>query len=95
MQRLQALSPFWAGTSVTEGSERDPSGPKPVYEPTPEERALHELTHLPKADWCESCAATRSREDIFETSKKKYDGSLVSVWISSSPEHVMKKTPKM
>ena len=45
----------------------------------PEERALHELTHLPKADWCESCTATRSREDNFETSQKKHDGSLVSM----------------
>ena len=65
--------------SIQKEFERDPSGPKPVYEPTPEERALHELTHLPKADWCESCTATRSREDNFETSKKKYDGSLVSM----------------
>ena len=65
--------------SIQKEFERDPSGPKPVYEPTPEERALHELTHLPKADWCESCTATRSREDNFETSKKKHDGSLVSM----------------
>ena len=65
--------------SIQKEFERDPSGPKPVYEPTPEERALHELTHLPKADWCESCTATRSREDNFETSRKKFDGSLVSM----------------
>ena len=65
--------------SIQKEFERDPSGPRPAYEPTPEERALHELTHLPKADWCESCTATRSREDNFETSKKKYDGSLVSM----------------
>ena len=65
--------------SIQKEFERDPNGPKPVYEPTPEERALHMLTHLPKADCCESCTATRSREDNFETSKKKYDGSLVSM----------------
>ena len=65
--------------SIKKEFERDPSGPKPVYEPTPEERALHELTHLPKADWCESCAATRSREDNFETSRKRQDGSTVSM----------------
>ena len=40
---------------------------------------MHELTHLPKADWCEICTAARSREDNFETSKKKRDGSLVSM----------------
>ena len=65
--------------SIQKEFERDPNGPKPVYEPTPEERALHKLAHLPKADWCESCTATRSREDNFETSKKKRDGSLVSM----------------
>ena len=65
--------------SIQKEFERDPSGPKPVYEPTPEERALHELTHLPKADWCESCTATRSREDNFQTSRKRQDGSLVSM----------------
>ena len=56
--------------SIQKEFERDPNGPKPVYEPTPKERALHELTHLPKADWCES---------NFAPSKKKYDGSLVSM----------------
>ena len=65
--------------SIQKEFEQDPSGPKPVYEPTPEEKALHELTHLPKADWCESCTATRSREDNFETSRKRQDGSLVSM----------------
>ena len=59
--------------------ERDPTAQRQPYEPSAEEKALHELTHLPKADWCESCTATRSREDNFETSKKKYDGSLVSM----------------
>ena len=59
--------------------ERDPTVQRQPYEPSAEEKALRELTHLPKADWCESCTATRSREDNFETSKKKYDGSLVSM----------------
>ena len=44
-----------------------------------QKRELCELTHLPKADWCESCTATRSREDNFETSRKRQDGSLVSM----------------
>ena len=43
------------------------------------DKALHELTHLPKADWCGSCTATRSREENFETSRKRQDGSLVSM----------------
>ena len=62
--------------SIQKEFERDSSAPKPMQEPTQEERALHELAHLSKADWCESCAATRSREDNFETSKKQRDGSL-------------------
>eukprot|EP00439_Symbiodinium_sp_Y106_P071004 s3839_g12.t1 len=38
---------------------REPKGEKRPEEPTEEERRKHELTHLPKADWCESCQATR------------------------------------
>ena len=30
---------------------------------SPQEKEQHELTHLPKAPWCESCTATKSRED--------------------------------
>eukprot|EP00439_Symbiodinium_sp_Y106_P035288 s5452_g4.t1 len=44
---------------------REPKGEKRPEEPTDEERRKHELPHLPKADWCESCQATRSREDNF------------------------------
>ena len=65
--------------AITKEFERDPTAQRQPYEPSAEEKALRELTHLPKADWCESCTATRSREDNFETSKKQYDGSLVSM----------------
>ena len=58
---------------------RDPKGEKRPEEPTEEERKKHELTHLPKADWCESCQATRSREDNFEVSEKTNEASLVSM----------------
>ena len=58
---------------------REPKGEKRPEEPTEEERKKHELTHLPKADWCESCQATRSREDIFEVSEKTNEASLVSM----------------
>ena len=30
---------------------------------SPQEKDQHELTHLPKAPWCEACTATKSRED--------------------------------
>eukprot|EP00439_Symbiodinium_sp_Y106_P035123 s8543_g4.t1 len=58
---------------------REPKGEKRPEEPTEEERRKHELTHLPKADWCESCQATRSREDNFEVSEKTNEASLVSM----------------
>ena len=48
-------------------------------EPTEEERRKHELTQLPKADWCTSCQATRSREDNFEVSEKTNEASLVTM----------------
>ena len=65
--------------SIQKEFEREPKGDLRQYDPTPEERAKHELTHLPKEPWCESCTATRSREDNFSVSEKKYDGSLVSM----------------
>ena len=58
---------------------REPDGEKRPEAPSEEERKKHELTHLPKADWCESCSATRSREDDFKVTEKKYEASLVSV----------------
>ena len=58
---------------------REPKGEKRREEPTEEERRKHELTHVPKADWCESCQATRSREHNFEVSEKTNEASLVSM----------------
>ena len=57
----------------------EPDGEKRPEAPSEEERKRHELTHLPKADWCESCSATRSREDDFKITEKKYEASLVSM----------------
>ena len=34
--------------------------------PAPELVALHEISHMPRAPWCEACVATRSREDNYE-----------------------------
>ena len=58
---------------------REPKGEKQPQEPTEEERRKHELTHLPKADWCTSCQATRSREDNFDVSEKTNEASLVTM----------------
>ena len=32
-------------------------------EPTPQERAEHELTHLPFRSWCKTCVMSKSRQD--------------------------------
>ena len=40
---------------------------------TPAERERHELTHLPKADWCEACCATKSKEDVRKKAALKDD----------------------
>ena len=36
--------------------------------PTPEERARHNLTHLPTADWCEHCVKGKGRENAHKIS---------------------------
>ncbi|CAE7234755.1 unnamed protein product [Symbiodinium sp. KB8] len=64
---------------IDEEFSRRPEGEKRPEPPSEEERKLHELARLPKADWCESCTATRSREDNFEVSEKKHEASLVSM----------------
>ena len=43
--------------------EREPAVKKQPREAGPEQRALHSLTHMPKADWCDACVSCRSRED--------------------------------
>ena len=44
-------------------AERVPEARPFAKEPTVEQRALHSLTHTPKADWCDACVSCRSRED--------------------------------
>ena len=38
-----------------------------------EEMERHQLTHLPKADWCEACTATKSREHAHKSLVSKGD----------------------
>ena len=38
-----------------------------------EEMERHQLTHLPKVDWCESRTATKSREDANKSLVNKGD----------------------
>ena len=48
--------------------EREPVAQSLPTKPSPDLVALHEITHIPRQDWCESCAAARSREDVFSSS---------------------------
>ena len=44
-------------------------GLKTPKEPSPNERALHELTHLPYASWCQSCVEGKGKSDRHVTSR--------------------------
>ena len=48
--------------------EREPVAQSLPTKPSPDLVAFHEITHIPRQDWCESCAAARSREDAFSSS---------------------------
>ena len=52
--------------------------------PDPQTVALHELTHLPRMPWCESCQASRSREDAHPEvePRREQPVCLLSLWIS-------------
>ena len=44
-------------------SAHAPRSPHVPKEPTPQERAEHELTHLPFRSWCKTCVMSKSRQD--------------------------------
>ena len=50
--------------------EREPIPESLPALPDQETIEKHELTHLPRAPWCEACQAAKSREDNFEESEK-------------------------
>ena len=60
--------------------ERRPLAMRAPKLPTKMEQDLHNLTHLPFAGWCQSCVATRAKEDLrrqHERSHKKNSGRSV------------------
>ena len=48
-------------------------------EPTEDEKAKHSLTHLPFANWCESCIAGAGRDGHHRRKQDSADGALESV----------------
>ena len=48
--------------------EREPLPQALPSKPSQDLVALHEVTHIPRQDWCESCVAARSREGAFSSS---------------------------
>ena len=57
---------------------------------------VHELTHLPRADWCEHCQAALSREDAHTEVEPKQEVPIISLdWMfnrtgeTESEEHPM------
>ena len=53
-------------------------GPLP-QRPDAQTVMLHELTHLPRADWCESCQAALSREDAHREVEPKQEVPTISL----------------
>ena len=53
-------------------------GPLPV-KPDPQTVMIHELTHIPRADWCEACQAARSREDGHPVVEPKRQVNVISL----------------
>ena len=64
----------WTGTTEFEENVEEPMEPPTTYgrvpqalqlpvEPTPQERELHNLTHLPFQSWCTICVKAKGRAD--------------------------------
>ncbi|CAE7220909.1 unnamed protein product [Symbiodinium sp. CCMP2592] len=68
-----------ASEAVRAEFSRDPIVQALPVPPSPELVALHEVTHLPRADWCEACIAARSREDNFEAAGPKREFPVISL----------------
>ena len=47
--------------------------------PTTAQRAAHELTHLPHADWCRACVLARSQSDPHRRTRKHTENGTVPV----------------
>ena len=77
--------------TIDEEFSREPKGEKRPEPPSEEERRLHELTHMPKADWRESCTATREAEKITLKYLRRSMKHHWSVWISSLLEQEMQR----
>ena len=68
-----------ASDAVTEAFAHDAHPQALPVRPDPATVALHELTHIPRMDWCESCQATRSREDSHSTKPPVREQPVVSM----------------
>ena len=55
-----------ASEEIQKQFEREPLAEALPSPPAPELVALHEISRMPRAPWCEACVATRSREDNYE-----------------------------
>ncbi|CAE7361129.1 unnamed protein product, partial [Symbiodinium sp. CCMP2456] len=83
LQKEIALSKLKAAVEASDAvlAEYTPDvnhGPLP-QRPDAQTVMLHELTHLPRADWCESCQAALSREDAHPEVEPKREIPVISV----------------
>ncbi|CAE7286480.1 unnamed protein product [Symbiodinium sp. CCMP2592] len=83
LKKEVALSKVKAQAQISEDIrkefEREPIPEALPALPSPEEIEAHELTHLPRAPWCEACQAAKSREDNFEETKEKAQRPVFSL----------------
>ncbi|CAE7034963.1 GIP [Symbiodinium sp. CCMP2592] len=68
-----------ASEAVRAEFSRDPVMQARPVPPSPELVELHEVTHLPRADWCEACIAARSREDNYDAAGPKREFPVISL----------------
>ena len=54
-------------------------GRRQPNEPTEAERLAHNRTHIPLADWCESCVRGRSRDDPHRARQDQDEGNPLPV----------------
>ena len=62
-QEIEEFIANQAAKNLGHTGTRTPRMREAPDDPTPEERASHELTHIPFARWCQACVRTRSRTD--------------------------------
>ena len=71
--KKRALEDSLALEHAAKPYEHQPKGEAAPDQPTPEQVAEHELTHIPFKKWCSFCVSCRSRRDAHRQGKERHD----------------------